>query len=429
VSAVTRTTTLTAFPDTSAPLDLPATRAQRRGDVMRDASPRLTIHIHSDLNTIESEWRRFERVADCTAFQTFDWLATWQRHIGERQGVRPVIVVGHFGDGDIAFIVPLGVERGALARRLCWLGQDLCDYNAPLLARDFSARVTPQAFLAAWHELQLQASCEPPLRFDWVEFEKMPETVGSQTNPFIYLGVTANPSNAHLTHLGDDWEKFYFAKRSSATRRRDRAKRRHMSEYGDVRFLSAANAEDARRTLEALMEQKSRSLERKGIPDIFAPPGHREFYLELASNPQARHLVHVSHVEIGDMCAAANFGMVHGDCYYHVLASYVDGEVAHYGPGALHLRELMAYAIDRGLRRFDFTIGDEPYKLEWSDSVLKLYDCTTTKNWRGVPARFFSTARRRVKRLIKQTPLLWNLTSQARATVASFSRPARPACH
>jgi CelD/BcsL family acetyltransferase involved in cellulose biosynthesis len=309
------------------------------------------------------------------------------------------------------------------------LGQDLCDYNAPLLARDFSARVTPQAFLAAWHELQLQASCEPPLRFDWVEFEKMPETVGSQTNPFIYLGVTANPSNAHLTRLGDDWEKFYFAKRSSATRRRDRAKRRHMSEYGDVRFLSAANAEDARRTLEVLMEQKSRSLERKGIPDIFAPPGHREFYLELASNPQARHLVHVSRVEIGDMCAAANFGMVYGDCYSHVLASYVDGEVAHYGPGALHLRELMAYAIDRGLRRFDFTIGDEPYKLEWSDSVLKLYDCTTTKNWRGVPARFFSTARRRVKRLIKQTPLLWSLTSQARATVASFSRPARPACH
>jgi CelD/BcsL family acetyltransferase involved in cellulose biosynthesis len=141
---VTRTTTLTAFPDTSVPLDLPVTRAQRRGDVMRDASPRLTIHIHSDLNTIESEWRRFERVADCTAFQTFDWLATWQRHIGERQGVRPVIVVGRFGDGDIAFIVPLGVERGALARRLCWLGQDLCDYNAPLLARDFSARVTPQ---------------------------------------------------------------------------------------------------------------------------------------------------------------------------------------------------------------------------------------------------------------------------------------------
>jgi len=43
-----------------------------------------------------------------------------------------------------------------------------------------------------------------------------------------------------------------------------------------------------------------------------------------------------------------------------VLASYCeDSAVAHFGPGALHLRELLKYAIDRGLQRFDFTIGDE----------------------------------------------------------------------
>ena len=116
------------------------------------------------------------------------------------------------------------------------------------------------------------------------------------------------------------------------------------------------------------MEQKSRSLARKGIADIFARPGHREFFLDLASNPQTRHLFHISRVEIGGACAAANFGIVFGDCYYHVLASYDGSDVSHYGPGALHLRELMAHAISMGLKRFDFTIGDEPYKLEWSDT-------------------------------------------------------------
>ena len=65
----------------------------------------------------------------------------------------------------------------------------------------------------------------------------MPQTVGGQINPFTYLDVTPNASGAHLTRLGDDWEKFYSAKRSSATRRRDRAKRRHMSEYGEIRFI------------------------------------------------------------------------------------------------------------------------------------------------------------------------------------------------
>ena len=193
-----------------------------------------------------------------------------------------MIAIGRFADGDIAFIVPLCLMRGHLARRLCWLGQELCDYNAPLLAADFSERTTPEEFLAAWHELQVQMQCEPLLRHDWIEFEKMPETVGAQANPFMHLHVTPNRSNAHLAQLGDDWEKFYCAKRSSATRRRDRSKLRHMSQFGDVRFITAADAADARRTLEILMEQKGRALARKGVADIFAPPGHREFFLDLA---------------------------------------------------------------------------------------------------------------------------------------------------
>jgi CelD/BcsL family acetyltransferase involved in cellulose biosynthesis len=425
VNAVTRATTLTAFRNETASVDDRPASVARRGDRLREV-PRLDLRIYSDLTAVESEWRRFERVADCTAFQTFDWLATWQCHIGVQHGVRPVIVVGRLGSGDIACILPLCVVPAHLARRLCWLGQDLCDYNAPLLARDFSERVTPEAFLAAWQELQLQMRCEPLLRFDWIEFEKMPAKIGPQVNPFIHLAVTPNRSSAHLMALGGDWEEFYRAKRSSATRRRDRAKRRHMSDYGDIRFATAADAASARCTLDILMEQKSRSLARKGIADIFAPPGHREFYLELASNPKLRHLVHISRVDIGDTCAAANLGIVFDGCYYHVLASYVDSEVAHYGPGALHLRELMARAIALGLRRFDFTIGDEPYKLEWSDSVLKLYDYSATKTWRGLPARWFSSARRRVKRLIKQTPALWTLASRARLAIGTFSRHSDP---
>ena len=420
---MTRATTLTAFRNEASPVDVRPTAAALREERLREVPPNLSLRIYSDLAVVEAEWRRFEIVADCTAFQTFDWLATWHRHIGERAGVRPVIAVGRFGDGEIAFMMPLCVVPERWARRLCWLGQDLCDYNAPLLARDFSQRVPPHRFLAAWQELLAQMQCEPLLRHDWIEFEKMPQKVGAQINPFTYLGVTSNASSTHLTGLSDDWEKFYHAKRSSATRRRDRAKRRHMSEYGDIRFVNAVDADDARRTLETLMEQKSWSLARKGIADIFAPPGHREFYLDLASNPKTRHLVHISRVEIGPVCAAANLGIVFGDCYYHVLASFVDTEVAHYGPGALHLRELMAHAINLGLKRFDFTIGDEPYKLDWSDIDLKLYDYTATVTWRGLPARWSSSVRRRIKRLIKQTPLLWKLASQARAALGALLHP------
>lgn len=416
---MTRATTLTAFRTTGAgtPADARPAAAARR-EPLRDT---LELSLHDDLDALESEWRRFERLADCTAFQTFDWLSTWYRHVGQRQGVLPAIIVGRYGDGTIAFMLPLCVVPERLARRLCWLGQELCDYNAPLLARDFSQRIAPERFLAVWQELQDQMQRDPRLRHDWIEFAKMPQKIGTQINPFTHLDVRANPSGVHMTQLGDDWETFYVAKRSSATRRRDRAKRRHMAEFGEIRFLTAADADDARRTLDVLVEQKGRALARRGIPNIFAPPGHHEFYLDLATNPKTRHLVHISRVEIGATCAATNLGITFGDCYYHVLASFVDTEVAHYGPGALHLRELMAHAIRLGLKRFDFTIGDEPYKLEWSDTDLKIYDYTETASWRGFPIAWAARARRSVKRLIKQTPFLWTLASHIRSMLGALA--------
>jgi D-aspartate ligase len=421
VNCVTRATPLTTYRNADVPTEVGHAALARLADLSREFASDISFSIHRNLESAEAEWRRFEQFADCTAFQSFDWLATWYRHIGRVDGVIPVIAIGYFANGETAFIAPLAVEPNRAARRLRWFGQDQCDYNAPLLAPDFSQRVAPDRFLAAWRDLRALIGNDLQLRYDWIELEKMPQTVGVQINPFTYLNVTPNPSGAHLTQLGDDWEKFYYAKRSSATRRRDRAKRRHMSEYGEIRFVTCTEHDDARRTLEQLMEQKSRAFARRGIPDIFARPGFREFFLDLASNPNLQHLFHISRVEVGETWAATNFAIVFGDCYYHVLASYDDtAAMSHYGPGALHLRELLAHAIKLGLRRFDFTIGDEPYKQEWSDSSLKLYDYSTTATWRGWPASLSSLGRRRLKRFIKQTPLTWRLVSYARATVGAL---------
>jgi CelD/BcsL family acetyltransferase involved in cellulose biosynthesis len=392
-----------------------------------DAAADISLHIHNSLAAVEDEWRRFERVAESTPFQAYEWLAAWHRHIGIREGAVPAVVVGRFADGETAFILPLAIDPRHSVRRLRWLGQDICDYNAPLLSRNFSQRVAPDRFLALWRTLQAKMQSDPQLRHelrhDWVEFEKMPETIGSQINPFSSFKLMPNANGAHIAHLDGDWDTFYRAKRSSATRRHDRAKRKHMSQFGDIRFVTSADSADARTTLEALMRQKSLSLARKGIPDMFARPGYREFFLDVGSAAATRHLVHVSRVEIGTTCAAVNFAIVSGDCYYHILSSYCDGRLAHYGPGALHLRELMAYAIGRGLRRFDFTIGDERYKNEWCDEHLRLYDYSAAATWRGWPASTASVARRRLKRYIKQTPAAWRAASQLRSLYGALLGP------
>jgi D-aspartate ligase len=383
-------------------------------------APAVDLTIYTDLAAVEAQWRRFEAIADCTAFQAFDWLAAWHRHVGQRRNVTPVIVIGRSTD-EMLFLLPLAIERGHGARRLAWLGHDLCDYNAPLLAPDFSRRIPPGYFRAIWEQVQDRLQADPSLRFDWIELEKMPEMIGGQPNPFAHLDVTLNPSGAYRMRLEGTWDAFYSAKRSAATRRRDRTKRKRLAESGEVRFVTSADEAEAARTLETLIRQKRKAFASMGVADLFARPGYHEFFADLASNPRARHLVHISRLDVGDVTAATNFALTFRGSYYHVLASHDDGELSRFGPGAAHLRDLMQYAIEHGLDCFDFTIGDEPYKREWCDDRLKVYDHVRAMTWRGRAAAVVSVIARRVKRFIKQTPSVWRTFVQARAALGGRS--------
>ena len=375
----------------------------------------IRLSFCDDLAEIENEWRQFEQVADCTVFQTFDWLAAWQRNIGVRRGVRPALIVGRRADGGLLCIIPLAIELG-LVRRLTFLGSDLCDYNAPLLAVDFGAAAGD--FRCVWAEICQLVQSQAQLGFDLVELTKMPEAVGSQPNPFCALNVGLHPSGAHLTHLKGSWEEFYQAARSSATRRRDRSKRKKLGEIGEVRFVNPQDRDEIARTLDVLIEQKSNAFAHMGVPNLFAPAGHRDFYLDLATN--TRPMVHVSRLDVGSIWASTNLGLIFRGCYYYVLASYDDGEVSRFGPGAAHLRDLFSKAIGSGLTVFDFTVGDESYKREWADTTLKLYDYAAAAKPRGWPSAMLILARRGLKRGIKQNPALWRLVSRARVALAAL---------
>jgi CelD/BcsL family acetyltransferase involved in cellulose biosynthesis len=401
------------------------TRAPAR-PVVTAQSGAISLTLHTDLAAAERDWRQLEQSGDCTPFQTFDWLCAWQRNIGALEHAAPAIVTGRRG-ADILFLLPLAVAPG-FARRLTFLGQDLGDYNAPLLARDFSKFVTAEQFGAIWRDVLSLIQSSPALRHDTVALAKMPKTVGTQDNrqdnPMLCLEVQLNPSGAYETALGADWETFYNAKRSSATRRRDRTKGKRLGELGAVRFADPKDDAEIAATLETLIGQKSKSFARMGVPNMFSRPGYLAFFHDLAASPRTRALVHLSRLDVGATWAAVNLGLTFGDCYYHVLASYDDGEVSRFGPGAAHLRELLRYAIARGCKRFDFTIGDEPYKRDWCETEQQLFDHSAAVTWRGWPAATLALAWRRIKRAIKHSAPLWSAVVRVRTTLAALRKPA-----
>ena len=381
--------------------------------------PDIFLSLHDDLTEIEREWRAFEERADCTVFQTFDWLATWQRNIGAREGVTPAIVIGRH-EGEILFILPFVVEAGGFARRVTWLGSYLCNYNRPLLAKDFSKRVDATRFVALWREItQLLRS---RLHHDVLDLEKMPEMIGEQANPLLALRVTPHVNDAYLTNLVGDWDTYYATKRSSATRKTDRKKRKRLADHGEVKFVTATDSAGIVRTIDALIEEKRKSYATLGVANMFEWPGYRDFFVEMASRPQSRGLTHVSRFDVGSVTAAANYGLMFRGRYYYILAGYDDGELARFGPGSAQLMDLMRYSIEAGIKQFDFTIGDEPYKREWCDVEVKLFDQVSPASLRGWVIAGPMMGLRLFKRWVKRTPAVWSAVRKARAILGSLRR-------
>src|SRR4051794_31707117 len=150
---------------------------------------KISLTLHGDLRSIETEWKQFEQHADCAAFQHYVWLTKFHEHIGSRRGTRPAIVFGRDARGHLVFVLPLAIEAHGPFHCLTWLGSELCDYNMPILAEDFAQAVPAERFASLWSDTLRLLRNDPRFRFDWIDLQKMPEAVGNQKNPFAGLDV------------------------------------------------------------------------------------------------------------------------------------------------------------------------------------------------------------------------------------------------
>ncbi|MDO8287658.1 MAG: GNAT family N-acetyltransferase [Parvibaculum sp.] len=381
------------------------------------ARPEVLLSVHDDLASLQTIWTSLEQSGDCTAFQSFAFVSTWFTHVGRAEGVTPCVVVGwdaeDAGEGKgPLFIMPLALTHGALGTKLGWLASGVSDYNGPLLAKEFFLRVRHGQFKDLWKQIR-----DILPEHDIVELTSMPEKIGGQANPFMQLSsITQHASSAHMTRINAGWDAYYDVKRSSGSKKRDRQKRRKLEEFGDTVLVTPTDTETIAATVETLIAQKSVAFARMGVANMFDKPGMRDFYMALATDAAANGLVEVSRLEVGGAIAAANWGISFKGRFHYVLTSYDEqAETAKRGPGMIQLMELMKRAADTGHTEFDFTVGDEGYKADWCEIETLLFDHVEAATVRGLLIRLPKSTFLKVKRFIKQTPVLWQAYTRLRA--------------
>jgi len=106
------------------------------------------------------------------------------------------------------------------------------------------------------------------------------------------------------------------------------------------------------------------------IKGIFSDPRMKEFYRDLATLFLKRNWLNFSYLTAGGEMTSAVYGYIYNGKMYPSTAAR-DLRYAEYGVGHLHYMFLIKYAIEKGLREFDFLKGDEPYKFYWAKAARK----------------------------------------------------------
>ncbi len=358
----------------------------------------MKIQLYTTFEDARAAWLKLEQDGLFHPFQRYAWLSHWFATIGGAQGIEPCIVTVAEDGGEPFLLLPMGI-RQRIVRRLEWLGGDVTDYHAPLLHRG-APSFQPEGFAKLWREVKSRIG-----GVDVVNMARGPARIADRDNPFLLLPGCEPAEISFTCTLGEEWESWYASRVTTKLRADSRRRLRRLEELGELSFFIAESEAEKQQVYDVMRAQKERRYTETGARNFFASTSHADFYAGVPAMPDTQ----LSALRLGDQLIATHMGMYRHDRFYHYMPTF-DDEFGKYSPGRLLTEWLLQWAIGHGLKYFDFTVGDEAYKTEWSDVTKELYRVLEPVSAAG---RAYLFAKRTSERLSATTRLVDRLNARA----------------
>lgn len=321
------------------------------------------IDSQEGLIAMGPEWEALEARSGAHLFQSHRLLAQWYACAGTQSGAVPAVVVCR-DRGVLRGIFPGCVITQSGVRILTWLGGFfIVDYGDVLF--DPACPVPVEEFLEGAlgllrKETRFQVCYFHNMRHDAVAypyFSRHFKLFRSDVAPCIRLDGEFEP---YLDSL-----KRFRKKQKSDTQRQIK----RLTELGALEFrVVPGEAEGATDLLDAFLAQKRWRFEVSGVHGVLFKPGYEEFYRE-----QVRHnpSVHLSCLTLDGEIIATHLGYLYKNTLYFVMPTY-DHRFGKYSPGRVLTYYLIRDCFEHAVELFDFCIGPEEYKYEWTDTDVPI---------------------------------------------------------
>ncbi len=309
-----------------------------------------------------------------TAFQHPLWFEAWYSAFTEASPL-VAIVTDSITERPVA-LIPLILRAHHGVRIVEFADLNVTDYNAPILrvgaALDVAeARSMCQALVAAMRKL--------PGGADLIRLRKMP---GGQLNPLAVLGRSGSSSlNGNIIAVGDDFEAY----RNSIKRMQLPRSWRVFSRHPGATFRMIDSVDEALKIVDVMDEQQQTRMRKLGLDFSLNDGAHSRFYRDLVKRGLPQGYAVVSALTCDEGTVATVLGIKQGGSFVFLRISNGGSRWKNCSPSRLIIERTMAALHGQGLRRFDLSIGNYPFKRRFGAVQLQLTDASIALTWRGSP--------------------------------------------
>lgn len=316
------------------------------------------LRTEAELRALAPEWRQlYQESAPHNPFLSYEWTAAcWSRLC---EGCAPFVVTAR-AEGRLVGVAPLRLERRSGFRVLRFMGHLWSDYLGFLYsaAHPGMERVLLEGLADARDEWDVAILRQLASEYTWLEDAPIPGSLRDHHT---------NGSVAPYLKHEVDWESlcksgpYWLREMKKAGRRFER----------DGGRIVCYKGEEAAARVDEIVQIEARSWKaRHGEPSFQSGPGAallREAFSRFGPDGE----LGVWMAYMGEEPVAFQITFTTAEKIGLYLCAYHE-EYRKYSAGALVMYRAIEAAWNAGAREYDFLNGDEPYKLERTDSVRPL---------------------------------------------------------
>jgi CelD/BcsL family acetyltransferase involved in cellulose biosynthesis len=376
------------------------------------ASRIASVDILGDLGQAETIWRRLEDQQHfSTPYQRFDFLSPWQRLVGERENLRPFIVIAYDIEHRPLLLLPLALRQEHAIRIACFMGGKHATFNMALWDRDFAADATRADLDALISAIRARSEA------DVLAFSQQPQSWRDLRNPMALLPNQVSANDCPLMTIAPEAPPTEWI--SNSFRRRLKGKERKLKMLPGYRYRVAATDTEIGRLLDAFFRIKPLRMADQKLPNVFADPGVEDFIRGVCTMPLAGggHVIDIHALECDDEIIAIFAGVADGHRFSMMFNTYTMSENSRYSPGLILVSNIVDHYAERGYRALDLGVGSDSYKRLFCKSNESIFDSFIPLSLRGTVAAAAMSGVNRAKYLVKHTPALFHVAQTLRSAL------------